>query len=67
MSPSGCHGHQRSTSLLHGQVAPLGLQVFPHETPTVEQAVLGMHVWVRGSEWVHDSDGVVDRGKTATS
>ena len=52
MSPSGCHGHQRSTSLMDGQVAPLGLQVFPQETPTVEQAVLGMHVWVRGSEWV---------------
>ena len=52
MSPSGCHGHQRSTSLLHGQVAPLGLQVFPQETPTAEQAVLGMHVWVRGFSWV---------------
>ena len=37
---------------MDGQVAPLGLQVFPQETPTVEQAVLGMHVWVRGSEGV---------------
>ena len=40
---------------MHGQVAPLGLQVFPHETPTVEQAVLGMHVWMKAStsrKWV---------------
>ena len=38
VGPSGCHGDQRSTSLMDGQVAPLGLQVFPQETPTVEQA-----------------------------
>ena len=52
VGPSGREGQKRSTSLMDGQVAPLGLQVFPQETPTVEQAVLGMHVWVRGSEWV---------------
>ena len=63
----GWLGHPWYLWTMDGQVAQLGLQVFPHETPTVEQAVLGMHVWVRGSEWVHDSNGVVDRGKTATS
>ena len=77
MGPSGCHGHQRTTRLMDGQVPGMrvltrkaassqgrpkvgevvllevmSLQVFPQETPTVEQAVLGMHVWVRGSEWV---------------
>ena len=29
VGPSGCEGQKRSTSLMDGQVAPLGVQVFP--------------------------------------
>ena len=43
VGPSGREGQKRSTSLMEAQVAPLGLQVFPQQTPTVEQVFWRMN------------------------